>query len=105
MLQKLKNLIENGDKIEFSVFGKTYIIPPPEGFAAIGLEYEDDSVFPDADSMMSQYIIAGRPLGKWFFVAAGPPYGNNCGSCAGWYNSDEPRAFDRHFRREAGVNV
>ncbi len=62
MFQKLKNLIENGDEIKFSVFGKTYSVIPLDDSVVIGPEYEDDSEYPDVDSMMDQYIIGGQPL-------------------------------------------
>ena len=62
MFQKLKRLIENGDEIEFRVFGKMYSVIPLDNSVVIGPKYEDDATFPDVDSMMEQYIISGQPL-------------------------------------------
>ena len=62
MIQKLKNLIENGDEIEFSVYGKMYSVIPLDDSVVIGPKYGDDAEFPDVDSMMDQYIINGQPL-------------------------------------------
>lgn len=64
MLQKLKNLIEGGGDIEFSVNGKLYtILPWTEGGITIGPQgSDDDEVFDDADSLLSGFLVDGTPL-------------------------------------------
>lgn len=62
MYQKLKDLIENGDDIEFSLFGKRYSVIPLDDSVVIGLKYGDALEFSDVDSMMNQYSIDGQPL-------------------------------------------
>lgn len=62
MYQELKDLIENGDDIEFSLFGKRYSVIPLDDSVVIGLKYGDALEFSDVDSMMNQYSIDGQPL-------------------------------------------
>lgn len=64
MLQKLKNLIEGGGDIEFSVHGKLYtILPWTDDGIVIGPQgSDDDKVFDDAESLLNGFLIDGVPL-------------------------------------------
>lgn len=66
MLQKLKDLINSGSDIEFSVNGILYTILPwtDEGITVGPQDSDDDMVFDDADALLNGYLIDGIPLAQ-----------------------------------------
>lgn len=66
MLQQLKDLIDSGGDIEFSVCGKKYtILPWTDSGIVIGPQgSDDDQTFPSSDDLLDGYLIDGKPLRK-----------------------------------------
>ncbi|MBR2131238.1 MAG: hypothetical protein IJ955_01655 [Oscillospiraceae bacterium] len=67
MRQRLKDLMEFGADIEFTVNGKDFVILAwvKEGIVIGPADIDEDAIFPDADSLMDGYIVDGKPLSEW----------------------------------------
>ena len=64
MLQKLKNLIEQGGDIEFSLNGRYYtILPWTEDGIVIGQQNaDDDMAFSSVEELIDGYLVDNKPL-------------------------------------------
>lgn len=66
MLQKLKNLIDAGADVEFTLNNKQYVILPwTDDGIVIGLKDSDDDVtYPTFEQLTSHFIIDGAPFSQ-----------------------------------------